>query len=100
MGLHKRKRSPYWQATAIFRALDGTKVRKYITLKTKNKRDAEVEYGKILKSIDDGSYFDKPKRIPTVAEIINRYLEEEVIRHKPKPQIRETSIARNLIIEF
>ena len=107
MGLHKRKNSPFWQASYVVKYPDGHEERKYKSLETTEKEEAVIRFAKILQSIKDGSYFVERKPtptvaepIPTVADLINRYLLEEVILHTSKSQVREKSIARNLIIEF
>jgi len=107
MGLHKRKDSPFIQCSFAIKHPDGRKERKYKSLETDDRVDAIIEYGKILQSVKDGSYSDDPRPIPavaepipTVADIINRYLLEEVILHTAKSQTREKSIAQNLIIQF
>lgn len=69
MGIYP-KGKVYW----FIKQFKGRKVEK--SLNTKSKREAEKRYSKILPTITDGSYFNKPEQVPTVREVIDRYMRE------------------------
>lgn len=47
-----------------------------VSLYTKVKRVAERRFAEILPTIIDGSYFAVPKKVPTVREVMDRYMRE------------------------
>jgi integrase len=51
------------------------------SLNTGIKKEAEKRYADILSTIIDGSYFAEPKRIPTVIEVMERYIKEVSPQH-------------------
>lgn len=69
MGIYK-KGSVWW----CIKQCNGRKVE--ISLKTSIKRLAEKRFAEILPAIVDGSYFKEPARIPTVQEVMERYMRE------------------------
>lgn len=46
------------------------------SLHTRIKREAEKRYAEILPTITDGSFFAAPKQVPTVREVLDRYMRE------------------------
>lgn len=69
MGLFK-KGSVWW----FIKQCKGRRVEE--SLRTGNKKLAESRYAEKLPRITDGSYFVEPGRIPTVKEVLDRYMRE------------------------
>jgi integrase len=69
MGLYK-KGNIWW----MIKVHKGKKVER--SLYTRKKSEAEERYAEILPSIIDGSYFKEPEKIPTIRELIDRFMGE------------------------
>jgi len=74
MGIYL-KGNVYW----MIKVHKGKKVER--SLYTSKKREAEQRFSEILPTIIDGSYFEQPKLMPTVQEVMDRYIKEISPQH-------------------
>jgi integrase len=94
---HIRERGKgHWYAVLDLRDATGKRRRKWHSLDAKGKLEAQIECSNLISSIDHGMYLEPDKT--TVAEFLERWLENTKANVAPRTHERYAEIARKNIV--